>query len=67
MPLGAIWGARDQIAVPDVESRFRVLARDPARIVTRLVADAGHWSMYEQPAAFNAALAEVLGALEARG
>jgi 2-hydroxy-6-oxonona-2,4-dienedioate hydrolase len=64
--LGAVWGANDQIAVPDVESRFRVLREIRPDVVTRLVADAGHWSMYEQPAAFNAALADVLSTFEAQ-
>jgi pimeloyl-ACP methyl ester carboxylesterase len=60
VPLGAIWGEKDQICIPDVESRFRVLRGIRPDIETRLVADAGHWSMYEQPEAFNAALEDVL-------
>jgi pimeloyl-ACP methyl ester carboxylesterase len=65
-PLGAVWGAHDQICIPDVESRMDVLRAIDPNIVIRLVADAGHWSMYERPEAFHSALCEVLSALEAR-
>jgi 2-hydroxy-6-oxonona-2,4-dienedioate hydrolase len=65
-PLGTVWGDRDQICIPDVESRLQVLRGIDPNIVIRVVADAGHWSMYEQPEAFRAALMDVLGALEKR-
>jgi pimeloyl-ACP methyl ester carboxylesterase len=59
-PLAAIWGANDQIALPDIETRFAVLRQSHPELITRVIPDAGHWSMYEQPDAFNAALFEVL-------
>ena len=66
-PLGAVWGANDQIArVGGAEARLAVLRESHPDLVARIVPDAGHWAMYEQPDAFNAALAEVLETLEAR-
>lgn len=66
-PVGAIWGEHDQIsAVGGAESRFAAIRESHPDLVARIVPDAGHWSMYEQPEAFNAALSDVLGALEAK-
>lgn len=65
-PLGAIWGEKDQIALPSVEARLDVLRESHPDLVARIVPDAGHWAMYEQPDAFNAALLDVLAKLEAR-
>jgi pimeloyl-ACP methyl ester carboxylesterase len=65
VPLNAIWGARDQIATPSVEARYAVLREHHPELITRTIADAGHWVMYEQPAAYNAALLEVLAEREA--
>jgi pimeloyl-ACP methyl ester carboxylesterase len=60
VPLNAIWGALDQIAAPGVETRYAVLREHHPELVTRTIADAGHWVMYEQPDAYNAALLELL-------
>jgi pimeloyl-ACP methyl ester carboxylesterase len=60
-PLKAIWGGDDQTAWPSVEARYEVLREFHPELVTRTVPDAGHWVMYEQPTAYNAALIEVLG------
>jgi len=60
VPVRAIWGAEDQTAWPSVEARFDVLREGHSELVTRTVPDAGHWVMYEQPAAYTAALLEVL-------
>ena len=66
-PLGAVWGANDQIAkAGGPEARFAVLRLSHPDLVARIVPDAGHWAMYEQPDAFNAALGDVLAALETR-
>jgi 2-hydroxy-6-oxonona-2,4-dienedioate hydrolase len=62
VPLRAIWGARDVLANPSVEAVFDILRLHHPELVTRVVPGAGHWSMYEQPDAFNAALLEVLAA-----
>ncbi len=61
-PLNAIWGANDQIAIPTVEARYAVLREQHPELLTRTIADAGHWVMYEQPDAFAAALSEVIAA-----
>lgn len=60
VPLKAIWGERDQIALPSVEARFDVLREHHPELDARVVADAGHWSAYEQPELFNATLLDVL-------
>lgn len=62
VPVKAVWGANDQTAWPSVEARYDVIREGHPEVITRTVADAGHWVMYEQPAAYNAALAEVLEA-----
>lgn len=60
VPVNAVWGGEDQTAWPSVEARYGVLREGHPELVTRTVPDAGHWVMYEQPAAYNAALIEVL-------
>lgn len=62
--VNAIWGADDCLALPDLATRYDVLRRGHPELITRTVADAGHWTMYEQAEAYTAALIEVL---EARG
>ena len=61
LPLKAIWGARDQIALPSVEARFGVLREAHPELDARVVENAGHWAAYEQPEVFNATLLDVLG------
>jgi 2-hydroxy-6-oxonona-2,4-dienedioate hydrolase len=63
-PVAAVWGAKDQICIPDVESRHRVLRSLKPDLLWRSIADAGHWVMYEQPDAYNASLADVLTTIE---
>lgn len=66
-PVGAVWGDHDQICkVGGVEARFAAIRESHPDLVARVVHDAGHWAMYEQPGAFNAALGEVLYELEQR-
>lgn len=60
VPLAAIWGARDVLAKPSVDAVFDVLRMHHPELITRVVPDAGHWSMYEQADAFTAALLDVL-------
>jgi 2-hydroxy-6-oxonona-2,4-dienedioate hydrolase len=60
VPLNAIWGALDQIAAPGVEVRYAVLREHHPELLTRTIAGAGHWVMYEQPAAYTEALLELL-------
>ncbi|MEZ5850126.1 MAG: alpha/beta hydrolase [Hyphomicrobiaceae bacterium] len=61
VPLKAVWGGDDQTAWPSVEARYDVLREFHPELVTRTVPDAGHWVMYEQAEAYNAALVDVLG------
>ena len=60
VPVRAIWGAEDQTAWPSIEARYDALREGHPELVTRTVPDAGHWVMYEQPAAYTAALMDVL-------
>ncbi len=62
VPVKAVWGAEDQTAWPSVEARYDAIRQGHPELVTRTVPDAGHWVMYEQPAAYNQALIEVLEA-----
>ena len=62
IPVKAVWGAEDQTAWPSVEARYDVIRQSHPELVTRTVPDAGHWVMYEQAAAYNQALKEVLAA-----
>lgn len=59
-PVNAVWGEEDQTAWPSIEARYEVLREYHPELRTITVPDAGHWVMYEQPAAYNAALREVL-------
>lgn len=60
VPVRAIWGERDVLAKPTLEHLFGVLRAAQPGIVTRAVPDAGHWAMYENPPAYNAALVDML-------
>jgi pimeloyl-ACP methyl ester carboxylesterase len=59
-PLGVIWGEFDQPhPAPGVQEA--VLRQHCPELEFRTIADAGHWVMYEQPAAFNRTVMELLG------
>lgn len=60
IPLKTIWGKRDVIAQPTLDARLAVLGEHHPELKARLIDDAGHWVMYEQSDAFNAALLELL-------
>jgi pimeloyl-ACP methyl ester carboxylesterase len=62
VPVSAIWGARDVLARPSVAAVFEILRMHHPELVTRIVPDAGHWAMYENPEGFNRALLAILGA-----
>lgn len=56
LPLGAIWGEKDAIAIDDMKERIAILrAADPACPVA-IIPRAGHWVAHERPAAFASAL-----------
>lgn len=60
VPLDAIWGEFDR-PHPDPAAQEAVLRRFQPATIFRVIADAGHWSMYERPDAFNSALLDMLG------
>jgi 2-hydroxy-6-oxonona-2,4-dienedioate hydrolase len=60
VPVRAIWGADDQIALPSVEARYAAIRESHPELRTVTIPGAGHWAAYEQPAAFVAALVELL-------
>lgn len=60
LPLASIWGRHDVVANPDVETCLAALGEHHPELKAHIIPDAGHWVMYEQPAAFNAALLDVL-------
>jgi len=60
IPVRAIWGAEDSTALPDIETRYRVLREGHPELLTHTVPDAGHWVMYEQPGAYLSALMQML-------
>jgi pimeloyl-ACP methyl ester carboxylesterase len=58
-PLGVIWAEFDQPhPVPAVQEA--VLRQHCPKLEFRVIANAGHWVMYEQPAAFNRAVMELI-------
>jgi pimeloyl-ACP methyl ester carboxylesterase len=58
--LGAIWGEADQVAAPNLAERLAALREARPDAAIELIPGAGHWVMYEAPAAFNAALSRLL-------
>jgi pimeloyl-ACP methyl ester carboxylesterase len=60
VPVDAIWGGHDR-PHPDPAVQEAVIRRSHPETDFRVIADAGHWVMYEQPEAFNAALLDMLG------
>ncbi len=61
VPLKTIWGTRDIIARPSVETRLAVLRRHHPELEVRLIEGAGHWVMYEAADRFNAAFLDLHG------
>jgi pimeloyl-ACP methyl ester carboxylesterase len=59
VPLGAIWGDSDR-PHPGPALQEDVLRRFQPDMDFRVIEGAGHWAMYEQPKAFNAALLDML-------
>jgi 2-hydroxy-6-oxonona-2,4-dienedioate hydrolase len=59
-PLKTIWGTRDIIARPSLDTRLDILRRHHPELQVRLIEGAGHWVMYEAADRFNAALLDLL-------
>ena len=58
--IAGIWGERDVYAGAHVDDRRRLLATFQPDLEFRVVADAGHWVIYEAADAVNAALLTIL-------
>jgi pimeloyl-ACP methyl ester carboxylesterase len=56
MPLAAIWGERDQVAVGHIHERIAAVREVRPDAVAEIIPSAGHWTMYEAPDAFDAVL-----------
>lgn len=61
VPMDAIWGEHDYIH-PDPELNAEMIRTVDPEAQLRVIEGAGHWSIYEQPEAFNAAALELLSA-----
>jgi pimeloyl-ACP methyl ester carboxylesterase len=59
-PLKTIWGTRDIIARPSLDTRLDILRRHHPELEIRLIEGAGHWVAYEAAEAFNAAVLDLL-------
>lgn len=59
-PLACIWGDGDVYVEGNRDQRLAVMRRTHPKLDCRIVADAGHWVMYEQADAFNAALVDLI-------
>ena len=57
-PMTAIWGKQDVFAIPGLEGRKRALRSAQPDMPVHVVANAGHWAMYEAADAVNAILLE---------
>ncbi|MGI9388886.1 MAG: alpha/beta fold hydrolase [Boseongicola sp.] len=60
IPLRSIWGAKDVVGYPDVETVLGILGKNHPEMVATVIPDAGHWVMYEKGDEFNDALAVML-------
>jgi pimeloyl-ACP methyl ester carboxylesterase len=59
-PVFGIWGERDNVVGPYLYERERVLKTHCPGSEFHVVADAGHWVMYEAADAFNAKLQQII-------
>jgi len=64
-PLGAVWGADDVYASPDLASREALLREHHPRLLFCTIPGGGHWVMYERAVPFNRVVLEMLDALDA--
>jgi len=58
-PVDAIWGERDSMH-PRPDLQIEAIRRGRPEAELRVIPDAGHWAMYEQPEAFGLALRDLL-------
>lgn len=60
IPLRTIWGANDIVAHPSLDTVLEILREHHPELKSEIIPDAGHWVMFEQADAFNAALLGML-------
>lgn len=60
MPVCALWGERDQVAVGHIPARIAAVREVRPDAAAEVIPGAGHWTMYEAPDAFEAALLRFL-------
>ena len=65
-PIGAIWGERDQVAAPLLESRIAAIRSVRPDAPVAVIPGAGHWVSHEAAPSFNAALDDMLATLRGR-
>ncbi len=58
--LSCIWGEHDVYVIGNREERIAVMRQSHPDLRVAMIADAGHWVMYEQAETFNAALLGLL-------
>jgi pimeloyl-ACP methyl ester carboxylesterase len=56
VPLTMLWGERDQVAAGHIPARIAAARESRPDAAAEVIPDAGHWTMYEAPDAFDAAL-----------
>jgi pimeloyl-ACP methyl ester carboxylesterase len=56
MPLCVVWGERDQVAVGTIPDRIAAVHEVRPDAAAEVVPGAGHWTMYEAPDVFEAAM-----------
>lgn len=59
--LSCIWGEHDVYAIGNRERRIAVMRETHPDLRVSVIADAGHWVMYERPDDFNRELLRLLG------
>ena len=60
VPVKSIWGENDIVARPDLETCLDALRLHHPELEHRVIANAGHWVMYEAADQFNKAMLELL-------
>ena len=60
LPLGAIWGEADAVAMDDMAERITILREVDPDCPAAVIPRAGHWVAHERPAAFAAALGSMI-------
>jgi pimeloyl-ACP methyl ester carboxylesterase len=56
VPLTMLWGERDQVAIGHIPARIAAAREARPDAAAEVIPDAGHWTMYEAPQAFDSAL-----------